>query len=267
MEELARETGNPELAAQLADERASDIAKEFCRRNPDYLKCDANWRSIVETMAHNCLGEDNMDADEAQDILINQGYWTVAHLEAAYKALDQVGALEYPANHPRPLKASQRLRAEQLAANGDVLGGIVEYVKGRISENAGYEVAFTLADPLAFTADPELRPILEEACYFCWEAYRKDFSPSPERRRFMRDYCAGRFVTVSFLDAAWEECKRAEQDAMRSSLFSQVDEMPHVPEPAPVSFDRLADGDIDELYHRTLREYARQAKRQADLLT
>ena len=78
-------------------------------------------------------------------------------------------------------------------------------VKGRISEEAGYEVAFTLADPLTFTTDPKMRPILEEACRFCWEAYRKDYSPSPDRRRFIGDYCAGRFVTVSLLDAAWEE--------------------------------------------------------------
>ena len=52
------------------------------------------------------------------------------------RALDRVGALEYPANQSRPLTEAQRLRAEQLAANGEVLGGIVEYVKGRISEEA-----------------------------------------------------------------------------------------------------------------------------------
>jgi hypothetical protein len=267
VEELARETGNPELLAQLADERATAVANEFRRRNPRYMKCDANWRSIVETMANNLLGEDNLDADEAQDLLIAQGQFTLPNLEAAYKALDRMGALEYPANQPRPLKAAQRLRAEQLAANGDVLGGIVEYVKGRISENAGYEVAFTLADPLAFTTDPEMRPILEEACWFSWEAYRKDYSPSPERRRFMRDYCAGRFVTVSLLDAAWEECKRVERDSLRSSLFSEPDKMVQAPERIPVSFDRLEDADIDDLYHRTLHEYARQAKRQPGLLT
>lgn len=36
VEELARETGNPELTAQLADERATEIAHEFRRRNPGY---------------------------------------------------------------------------------------------------------------------------------------------------------------------------------------------------------------------------------------
>lgn len=81
---------------------------------------------MVETMAHNLLGEDDINADEGQDLLVSHGYWTLANLEAAFKALDRAGALEYPANQSRPLKESQRLRAEQLAANGDVLGGIVE---------------------------------------------------------------------------------------------------------------------------------------------
>jgi hypothetical protein len=36
----------------------------FRRRNPGYLKCDANWRSIVETMAEKLLGE-NLEAEEA----------------------------------------------------------------------------------------------------------------------------------------------------------------------------------------------------------
>jgi hypothetical protein len=267
VEEIAKETQHPELMSELANERAEDVANEFRRRNPGYLKCDANWRSIVETLAHNCLGEDDLEAEEAQDLLIANGQWTLQNLTAAYKSLDRVGALEYPPNHARPLKATQRLRAEQLAANGDVLGGIVEYVKGRISEEAGYEVAFTLEDPLAFTTDPEMRPILEEACLFCWEAYRKDYSPSPDRRAFLHDYCAGRFVTVALLDAAWEECKLTEKDSMRSALFSQVNnEIEETIQAPSVSLDRLDDAGIDDLYHRTLREYARTVKRQSGVL-
>ncbi len=263
VEEIAAETRNPELISELANERAEEVANEFRGRNPDYLKCDANWRSMVETLAHNLLGEDDLDPDEAQDLLISGGHWTLRNLTAAYNELDKAGALLYPANHSHPIKEAQRLRAEQYAANGDVLGGIVEYVKGRVSDEAADQIAFTLADPLAFTTDPEMRPILEEACWFCWEAYRKDYSPSAERRRFLRDYCGGRFVTVALLDAAWDECKRAEQDAMRSSLFSQVSpELGEAPEASAGSLDRLDDAGIDNLYHSTLREYARSVKRQ-----
>jgi hypothetical protein len=263
VEELARETGNPVLISELANEHAEEVVHEFRRRNPDYLKCDSNWRCIVETMAHNLLGEDGMEPQEAQNLLIDTGHWTLANLEAAYKALDRVGALEYPANQARPLTEVQRLRAEQLAANGDVLGGIVEYVKGRISEDAADQVAFSLEDPIEFTSDPAMRPILEEACWFCWEAYRKDYSPSAERRQFLRDYCGGRFLTVALLDAAWGECKSVERDSMRSSLISQVsDERAETP-----SLDRLDDAGIDDLYHSTLREYAKAVKRKIGTLT
>ncbi len=92
------------------------MAREFRRRNPGYLKCDSNWRSVVQKMAHDLLGEDDLEAEKAQDLLIGAGNWTLPNLKAAYKAVDRVGALEYPANHPRPLSATQRLRAEQVAA-------------------------------------------------------------------------------------------------------------------------------------------------------
>jgi hypothetical protein len=84
---------------------------------------------MVETVAHNLLGEDDLDAEDAQELLIANGHWTLQNLTSAYKALDRVGALQYPANHTRPLKEARRLRAAQVAANGDLLGAIVEYVK------------------------------------------------------------------------------------------------------------------------------------------
>jgi hypothetical protein len=266
MEELAKETNNPDLIAELADERAEQVAHEFRRRTPGYLKCDANWRSMIETLAHNFLGEDDLEAEEAQELLITGGHFTVENLTAAFRALDRVGALEYPPNHARPLKEAQRLRAAQLAANGEVLGGIVEYVKGRIGEDAAFEVAFSLEDPLDFTTNPKNRPVLEEACYFCWEHYRKDYSPTNARRRFLRDYCAGRFVTVALLDAAWEECKRVERDATRSALFNQTESEGNPRSDDPSAFDRLDDAGIADLYHRTLRQYAQNVKRQSGVL-
>ena len=154
----------------------------------------------------------------------------------------------------------------RLAANGEVLGGIVEYVKGRIGEDAAFEVAFSLEDPLDFTTNPKNRPVLEEACYFCWEHYRKDYSPTNARRRFLRDYCAGRFVTVALLDAAWEECKRVERDATRSALFNQTESEGNPRSDDPSAFDRVDDAGIADLYHRTLRQYAQNVKRQSGVL-
>jgi hypothetical protein len=265
VEELAKETRNPALVKELANERAAEIAREFCRRNPDYLKCDANWRSIVETLAHNFLSADDLDADEAQDLLIDGGYWTVENLTRAFKALDRAGALEYPSNHPRPLKEAQRVRIQQLAANGDVLGAITQYVEGRLGEDAGYQAAFVLDDPVALTTDPQIRPVLEEAVFYCWECARHNYSPTPARRRFLREYCAGRFVTLALLDAAWEACKESEKSAARSALLTQVERRPsqRVDESA---IDELDDASVSDLFHRTMREHARTTKRRSGVL-
>jgi hypothetical protein len=43
-------------------------------------------------------------------------------------------------------------------------------------------------------------------------------------------------------------------------------EMADTPEATAESLDRLDDARIDDLYHRTLREYARAAKRQTGVL-
>ncbi|MGD1082492.1 MAG: hypothetical protein ABR881_29600 [Candidatus Sulfotelmatobacter sp.] len=267
IEEIANETGNLELISELAHERAEDVAHEFRRLNPGYLKCDGNWRSIVETLAHNFLAEDDLEAEDAQELLIANGHWTLPNLTASYKTLDRAGALEYPANHARPLKETQRLRSAQLAANGDVLGAITQYVEGRLGQEAGYQAAFALDDPFVFTTDPKIRPFLEEAVFFAWENYRKDYSPTADRRWFLREYCAGRFVTVALLDAAWEECKCVEKEATRSALLNQVgNETEETIESTSASFERLDDASIDDLYHRTLREYARTAKRQSGVL-
>jgi hypothetical protein len=139
--------------------------------------------------------------------------------------------------------------------------------KGRIGEDAAFDVTFALEDPFDFTIDPKNQPILEEACYFCWEHYRTDYSPTTERRKFLHDYCSGRFVTVALLDAAWEQCKRVERDDMRSALLNPVrDENEQTLEGSATSLDRLDDEGIDDLYHRTLKEYARTVKRQTGVL-
>jgi hypothetical protein len=92
-----------------------------------------------------------------------------------------------------------------------------------LGEDVADQIAFSLADPFEFTSDPQYRPILEESVLFAWEHYRKDYSPTPERRAYLKRYAAGRFLNVALLDAAWESCKIAERDATRAGLLGQVE--------------------------------------------
>jgi hypothetical protein len=86
---------------------------------------------------------------------------------------------------------------------------------------------------------------LEEACLFCWEAYRKDFSPPP------------------LIDA---RSSAITAPVVRSGLLGQVSNEQVEAVEGPASLDRLDDAGIDELYHRSLREYARSVKRQSGAL-
>ena len=120
---------------------------------------------------------------------------------------------------------------------------------------------FALADPLSFTADPENREILEEAVWFCWQAARPAFTPTPERIATMKRHIAGRFVNVALLDAAWVAVQEAERDAFRSGLLHGPAESPEYGQQSrEMDFDNLSDEEIARLKTATMREYARQQR-------
>jgi hypothetical protein len=255
LERAGEETGNPKLLAEVRGRKAAAIVAEFRRRNPAYLQTNLNRRRLVGVMAYNFLGRDEIECiDDAVDELVAADHWTVANLESAYMALLAEGLLVEPSNQPRQLTDAQRLRCAQLAANGAVLDAMVEYIKHRLSQDACDEVAFMLSEPSEFTIDPAIRPILEEAVWFGFENSRHDYSPTPERRTFLRHYVAGRFLTLELLNAAWKACQEFERDALRSGILGQV--QPAGDQAQQVDLDSLSDEEVNNLYHRTLRTIA-----------
>jgi len=116
----------------------------------------------------------------------------------------------------------------------------------------------TLADALDEIADPALAKVVDEAVWFCWQQGRPNYSPAPERRKFMRDYIAGRIPTVRLLDEAWAACQADEKDAMRASVLGQVQ---GDPEPDALNLDSLNDDEVDRLYHGTMRKIANDSRR------
>jgi len=65
----------------------------------------------------------------------------------------------------------------------------------------------TLSDALYEIADPALAKIVGDAVWFCWEQGRPNYSPTPERWRFMEEYIAGRIPTARLQDEAWAACQ------------------------------------------------------------
>lgn len=259
-EQVAMETGNPELLESYLDHKAERVAREFMRRNPTYHRCPENWERLIKTIAFNTLGwaEDEADEDEAHEELVRRGLWTLENLNAALNALSRAGALLARSDQPQNLNEQQRRAIALQAASGDVDGAISRYLLLRAPEDSRDALlnAPTLADALDEIADPALGKIVNEAVWFCWEQGRPNYSPTAERRKFMREYSAGRIPTARLLDEAWAACQVEEKDVFRTGLLSQVSEA----EQAAPDLESLTDGEVDRLYHSTLRKVAADSR-------
>lgn len=153
------------------------------------------------------------------------------------------------------------MRAISLQASSkDVDGAISRYLLLRSSEETAQTFinAPTITDAMDEIADPALANIVREAVWFCWEQGRAEYSPTAERRRFMRGYVAGCIPTARLLDEAWAACRAEERDGMRASLIREFG-TEGTGSTAP-DLDSLDDSDIDRLYHATLRQVAKDSR-------
>lgn len=251
-EQVARETGNPDLLADLQAERAEQVAREFRRQNPSYFKSQANWERLVQTLAYSALGwePDEADPEEAQAELIARGFWSVENLTAAFKALAHEGELDTNPAAPRSLSEHQRRSIALQASTGDVEGAIERYLHARLPEAVSARIteAFGSEDVMDQLADPQWNRIIEEAVWFCWQYARPNYAPTTERKQFMNSYVAGRIPTAALLDEAWRACQEVERDVLRDGVLRQVQE-----QEAPPDLDSLSDEEINSLYHQTRR--------------
>lgn len=167
-EQIARETGDPDLLADYQQHQAEQVAREVRRLNSSYYRSPENWKLLVRCLAFNCLGwePDEGTSDEAQEELIKRGLWTLPNLTAAFKALSREGTLETDPNQPRPLSEQQRRSIALQASTGDVEGAISTYLQWRLPEDAAYTVAeaFYPEDVLDAIADPQYNKVVEERC-------------------------------------------------------------------------------------------------------
>jgi hypothetical protein len=260
-EQVAMETGNPELIESYLDQNAEAVSREFMRKNPSYHRCTENWEKLVQTIAYNSLGwaEDESDVDEAQDELARRGLWSLESLNAAFNALSRAGVLLVRPDQPRNLTEQQRRALALQAGSGDVDGAISRYLLMRAPEDIADVLlnAPTLSDALDEIANPAMAKIVSEAVWFCWEQGRPNYSATHDRRRFMREYIAGRIPTARLLDEAWAACQAEEKDALRDSVLGQAREK----EESVPDLDGLTDDEVQHLYRGTLRKVALDSRR------
>jgi hypothetical protein len=244
LEQIARETGDPELIERLQDDREDAEAKAFIATHPNYYRDDDNYTAIREYI-------------DEHDLAFNR-----QNLAIAYKALSRTGELEVDPATPRPLTERDSRAIALQASAGDVEGAVGRYLRLRLPQTVSelWMYSTSLQEALDTVAAPEYKRLVEEAVWFCWGHGRANYSPTRARREFIQDYVAGRIPTARLLDEAWAACQVAEKDALRSTLFGQVSPQPE--QDLQPDLDSLSDTEINKLYTTALRKNAVEAVRQ-----
>jgi hypothetical protein len=244
LEEIADQTGDPNLVNAVIEQREEREAKAFVAAHPDYFKTDYNYEAIQNWLS-------------ARDLAFTRG-----NVTRAYRALLGAGELEVAPGTPRPLSEHDQRAIALQAASGDVEGAVTRYLMKRLPEDVAemWQYATSHQEALDDVARPEFAQIIEEAVFYCWENGRANFMPTPERRRFLREYVAGRIPNARLLDEGWKACQVEERDALRSGLLNQFrSEQPATP--AQDDIENLDDDAVRDLYQRTRRHVARDANR------
>jgi hypothetical protein len=243
LEQIAKETGDPGLVERLQEDREVAEAKAFMSATPSYYRTDENYDAIREYL-------------EERDLAFVRENIAIAH-----KALSRAGTLQVRPDTPRPLTERDSRAIALQASSGDVEGAVGRFLELRLPKTASemWMYSTSLQEALDGIAAPEYKRLVEEAVWFCWGHGRASYSPTHARRQFIQEYVAGRIPTAKLLDEAWSACQVAEKDALRSTLFGQVQPSPTEQQP---DLDSLTDQQIDKLYHGALRKNAVEAVRQ-----
>jgi hypothetical protein len=243
LEQIAKETGDPELVERVRDNREDIEARAFISKHSDYYSSESNYDAIREYL-------DTRDLPFVRD-----------NLATAFKTLSRAGHLEVNPDTPRPLNERDNRAIALQAASGDVEGAVGRYLQLRLPEQASqmWMYCTSLEEALDTIAAPEHKRLVEEAVWFCWGHGRANYSPTRARRQFLQEYVAGRIPTARLLDEAWAACQVAEKDSLRSALFGEVPQSQPVQEP---DLESLSDDQINRLYSGALRNNAVEAVRQ-----
>jgi hypothetical protein len=253
LDRVGSETGHPGFRAEVRQRRGEKVAETFKRENPSYVPTPENYDLIVQTLAFNALPSADQEGsvDEVVAILIERGFWTPGNLGACFRALTAEGLLTVAAGATRNLSSSERLRVTRMAQAGNIDGAIEEYLKCSLDgEELDPEIAY----------DPAYRDACDAAVWAVFKDITNDFVFTPEREAYMNRHCAGRPVTLALLQSAWSACQAASQRYDRSEALRPLRQREERA-PTQQELEAMDDGQVDDLYHKSLRAYAQAARR------
>lgn len=253
LERVGRETGHEDFRDELRQRRGESVAAEFKRQCPGYVASDDNYRAITTTLAFNALpaSQQNGSLDEIVADLIDGGFWTVANLTACFKALTKEGLLQVALGQPRNLSERERLYVMRLAQSGDAQEAINQYLRYSLEDDS---------PSIDLLTDPAYRGALDTAVMFVFETATMDYTPSEERRSFLLRYAAGRPLTLTMLNQAWQTLKAREADYARNEILDSFQRPQETPPPTAKQIDAMDDASLDRLYHDSLKAYAQSIR-------
>ncbi len=251
LERISKETSNPELADQIAQQRTSAIAYQFINANPSYVPSDGNFDAIVEKLCfdHNQLPLARIDSAQASIELYLLGLWTVENLQAAFNELVEGGALEMPEGYLRNLTAQQLHECELLAATNRLDEAIGAYLRFRIGEDICD--CMTRNEIKDVLTNPAYRDLRFEAAVWGFTQIQPDAVVDDAFIEFAKPYLKGRYPQASLLKTIYQQYLRQQESWQRNELLEPFNS----PER---SLDDLSTEEINNLRTRTLHEMSKR---------
>jgi hypothetical protein len=233
IEQIARETGDPDLAEKIRQDKEGEIAEEFVRTHPTYYRSDFNYAAIRHFLDERRLP------------------FTAENVHTAVTTLTRMGLLETNPGVAKRLTEAELLLVISLAKNGQITDALNHYLTCCFPD-AGDE----WNDETEFFADSRTLNARNAAARLIWFNTRP-VQDTSEFRTFEQQYFKLRPVrTVSDYDDAWNVFQVQERSITRDRMIRGT-EAPVTPE----ALDELDDSQLNQLTAQTLRQRARQLSR------
>jgi hypothetical protein len=191
---------DPVLFASLREQKAKSAAAAFMSARPDYLNTDANYEAIMRRMARVHLGQPFTTSEQAEDALVDAGFFTVDNITRTFKALLATGDLEVKRG---TVKKLNRQELREIAIAIETRGAefaLLDYLSCALGG---------LPNDLESPDDLMVRhaDLMNEAVLFIWPESRPSFINSPEWVKWFfakrRDRVG--VLTLAIMDQLWAE--------------------------------------------------------------
>jgi hypothetical protein len=263
-------TTSPQMLDDIEDEAARNILIGWIEATPDfYRESDHNKKVLRQDLAHAAY----LNPKATWLDLYREGVLNLENLTACWESMKRDGTAEFRPGQLVELSDAQMGEIAVLASYpndagiNDACDRALKYLLGLSKDDtqglvdiAGgdWSGSFDPRDFASILGSPTLRPAAEIAVGIVFELSQPDFSGwTNEMAQYFRAAGRNRLPTIPLFRQIWSDLKQ--QNAVeegRRVLQNDWQEQ----QPDPIKLDNLDDDAIDNLYHGTLREYAKQRK-------